>query len=206
MSAPDRMPALDELRESLRAAAGRDIAAAAPRRRRRRRRRATGLLAIGLLGAAGAAGAAELIATGEPVRDDHAIAGYRPAAGLSQISVVARDGRTAWAVRVYTARNGQRCVLAGRLNGVALGVVRDGAFHPYPRGLTGSCDRVGRPFGTTQYLAGETLVFGVAKPGARRVTVTVDGKPKTVATGRLGGFLLVYKGAIADDELKIDYG
>jgi hypothetical protein len=119
--------------------------------------------------------------------------------------VVARDGRTAWAVRVYTARNGQRCVLAGRLNGVSLGVVRNGTFHPYPPGLTGSCNRVGRPFGTTQYIAGQTLVFGVAKPGTRRVTVTVDGRPRRAPTGREGGFLLVYRGPIASDELKIAY-
>jgi hypothetical protein len=203
----ERIPALDELRESLRAAAARETEAAAPRRRRRRRRRATGLLAIGLLAAAGAAGAAELIATGEPVRDDHAVAaGYRPGAGLSQISVVARDGRTAWAARVYTARNGQRCVIAGRLNGVSVGLVSNGTFHPYPPGFTGSCNRPARPFGTTQYIAGETLVFGVAKPGARRVTVTVDGTPKPASTGRLGGFLLVYRGSITSDELKIDYG
>jgi hypothetical protein len=106
---------------------------------------------------------------------------------------------------VYTARNRQRCVIAGRLNGVSLGVVRGGTFHPYPRGFAGSCDRVGRPFGTTQYIAGQTLVFGVAKPGTRRVTVTVDGKPKPAPTGRLGGFLLVYRGPIADDQLKIRY-
>lgn len=203
----DRIPALDALRESLRAAAAREIEAAAPRRRRRRRRRATGLLAVGVLVAAGAAGAAELIATGTPVRDDRAVAaGYRPGAALPQISVVARDGKAAWAVRVYTARNGQRCVLAGRLNGVSLGVVRGGTFHPYPAGLTGSCNRVGRPFGSTQYIAGQTLVFGAAKPGARRVTVSVDGKRRSAPTGRLGGFLLVYRGPIANDELKIDYG
>jgi hypothetical protein len=64
---------------------------------------------------------------------------------------------------------------------------------------------VGRPFGTTQYIAGQTLVFGVAKPGTRRVTVTVDGKSKPARTGRLGGFLLVYRGPIANDELKIRY-
>jgi hypothetical protein len=45
----------------------------------------------------------------------------------------------------------------------------------------------------------------VAKPGARRVTVTVDGRSRSAPTGRLGGFLLVYRGPIASDELKITY-
>jgi hypothetical protein len=201
----ERIPALDELRENLRAAAAREIEAAAPRRRRRRRRRATGLLAVGLLAAAGAAGAAQLISTGEPVRDTQAVAGYRPAAGLPQISVVARDGRTAWAVRVFRSRNGQRCAIAGRLNGVALGVMRGGTFHPYARDFHGTCNRPGRPFGGTQYVAGRTLVFGIARPGTKRVTVTVDGKPKPAPTGRGGGFLLVYRGPVANDELKIRY-
>jgi hypothetical protein len=207
MSAPERIPALDELRESLRAAAARDIAAAAPeRRRRRRRRRVTGLLAVGALAAAGAAGAAELIATGSPVRDDRAFtAGYRPGAGLPQISVVARRGGTAWAVRVFRSRNGQRCAIAGQLNGVSLGVMRGGTFHPYEPGFHGTCNRPGRPFGEPQYIGGDTLVFGVAARGARRVTVTVDGKPRTASTGRGGGFLLVYRGPIANDALKIDY-
>src|SRR4051812_45999982 len=201
----ERIPALDELRESLRAAAAREIEAEAPRRRRRRRRRATGLLAIGVLAAAGAAGAAELLATGEPVRDDRAIAGYQPAAGLPQISVVARDGRTAWAVRVFRARNGQQCVLAGRLNGVSLGVMRGGTFHPYARDFHGTCNQPGRPFAGTQYVAGRTLVFGIARSGAKRVTVTVDGQRRPAPTGREGGFLLVYRGPIASNELRIDY-
>jgi hypothetical protein len=205
VSAPDRIPALDELRESLRAAAAREIADAAPRRRRRRRRRVTGLLAVGLLGAAGAAGAAQLIATGKPVRDHHTIAGYQPAGGLPQISVVARDGRTAWAVRVFRSGNGQHCALAGRLNGVALGVMRGGTFHPYAPDHQGSCNRPGRPFGSTEYIDGRTLVFGIARPGAKRVTVTVDGRARTAPTGRGGGFLLVYRGPIANDELKILY-
>jgi hypothetical protein len=207
VSTPERIPALDELRESLRAAAARDIAATAPRRRRRRRRRAGGLLAVGVLAVAGAAGAAELIATGTPVRDDGAFTmGYRPGPGLSQLSVVARDGKTAWGVRVFRSRNGQRCAIAGRLNGVSLGVMRDGRFHPYTSDFHGTCNRPGRPFGEPQYMAGQTLVFGVASPGAKRVTVTVDGRRRSAPTGRGGGFLLVYQGAIANDALKIDYG
>jgi hypothetical protein len=202
----DRIAALDELRESLRAAAAREVEAAAPRRRRRRRRRRTaGLLAVGALAAAGAAGAAELIATGKPVRDERAHAGYRPGPSLPQISVVARDGRTAWAVRVFRSRNGQDCAIAGQLNGVALGIVRDGTFHPYARDYHGTCNQPGRPFGTPQYIGGRTLVFGIARPGSRRVTVTVDGKPRPAPVGRGGAFLLVYRGPIANDALKIDY-
>jgi hypothetical protein len=178
-------------------------------RHQRRRRRATGLLALGLLAAAGAAGAAELIATGEPVRDTRTIAsGYRPGPGLAQLSVVARDpeGGTAWGVRIYTAANRQRCVVAGQLNGISLGRVVGGTFRPYARDFAGSCDRPGRAFGATQYIAGRTLVFGLAAPGARRVVVTVDGRPQPARTGRGGAFLVVYRGAVTSDELKLDYG
>ena len=71
------MSALDELRESLREAARRDVEADRVRNRRRRRR-ATGFVALALLGGAAAAGAADLISVGEPVREPAAAAPSLP--------------------------------------------------------------------------------------------------------------------------------
>jgi len=205
-----RLPALDELRERLRAAAHRELAAAVPRRRRRRRRRVAGLLAAGVLVAAGAAGAAQLISTGEPVRDarEGILAGFRPGPGPSQLPLIARDpgGGPAWGVRVYTARNGDRCVVAGVVNGAALGQMSDGRFHPYPEGYAGACGHPGRPFGNAQLDRGRTLVYGIARPAARRVTIAVGGgRPNPVPTGRGGAFLAVYRGEVLAGDLKIDY-
>jgi hypothetical protein len=208
--APERIAALDELREGLREAARRDVAAAAPRRRRRRQRRAGGLLAAGVLVAAGAAGAAQLISTGRPVRDvrQGIVAGYRPAPGMSQLPLIARDpgGGAAWGVRVYSARNGDRCVVAGVVNGAALGEMSGGRFHPYPTDRLGSCNHPGHPFAALHRDRGRTLVFGIAHPGARRVSIAVGGgKPHAAPTGRGGAFLAVYRGEIQDNKLKIDY-
>lgn len=206
---PERIPALDELREGLREAARRDVAAAAPRRRRRRRR-VGGLLAVGALVAAGAAGAAQLISTGEPVKDSRQgiATGLRPGPGPSQLPLIARDpaGGPPWGVRVYTARNGDHCVVAGAVNGAALGKMSGGRFHPYPAGFPGSCDQPGRAFGDRLSDRGRTLVFGIARPGARQVTITVGGaRPNAVPTGRGGAFLAVYRGEVLGSDLKIDY-
>jgi len=208
--APERIPALDELRESLREAARRELAAAVPLRRRRRRRRVGGLLAAGVLVAAGAAGAAQLISTGEPVRDARQgmVAGYRPGPGASQLPLVARDprGGPSWGVRVYTARNGDRCVVAGVVNGAALGKISGGRFHAYPADFAGSCGHPGQAFGDSHLDRGRTLVYGIARPGARRVTIAEGGgRPHAVPTGRGGAFLAVYRGEVLPGELKIDY-
>jgi hypothetical protein len=209
MSAPpEGIPALGELRESLRAAARRDVEA--PTVRRRHRRRAGGLLAAGALVAAGAAGAAELILTGEPVKDTRRgiVAGYRPGPGREQLSVVARDpdGGPAWGVKVFISRNHRRCAIAGVVNGVALGTLSGGRFHPYPADLAGTCARTGRPFGAVQRVGDRTLVFGLARPGVRRVTIAVGGRQHPAQTGRGDAFLAVYRGEVASDELNIDYG
>jgi hypothetical protein len=202
---PERIPALDELRESLREAARRDVEAAAPRRRRRRRRRATGALAAVLLGAAAAAGAAELISAGEPVRDDRAqTAAYRPS-GRVQIAVQARDRDVVWGAGVYTARNGQRCVLAGEVRGgVELGVVRDGVFHRFDAGRSGACAAPGHGVGQLEPHGDRTLIFGLAKPGGH-VTVTVDGERRSPKLGLGGAFLLVYAGQVPSSDVRIDY-
>jgi hypothetical protein len=202
----ERIPALDELRESLREAARRDIEAAAPRRRRRRRRRAGGLLAVALLGAAAAAGAAELISAGDPVQDTRAqTSAYRPDGTPMQIDARAADPerKETWVVGVYTARNGEQCALAGQLRGNEIGEIAGGVFHAYGAQTTGSCGRAG----TRDLLRRDdrTVVFGLAKPGAR-VTATSDGKAAHAVAGRDGGFLFVYRGTLGPADVQIDYG
>lgn len=203
---PERIPALDELRESLREAARQDIAAAAPRRRRRRRRRVSGLLAVGILGAAAAAGAAELISAGEPVQDNRVqTAAYRPDGTPVQIDARASDPerKQTWVVGVYRARNGDSCALAGQLRGSEIGEIKAGVFHRYAENTPGACGGAG----TGDRLLGDdrTIFYGLAKPGAR-VTATLDGDARSATAGRDGGFLFVYRGLLDSTAPKIDYG
>jgi hypothetical protein len=203
---PDRIPALDELRESLREAARRDVEAAAPRLRRRRRRRATGLLAVGLLGAAAAAGAAELISSGEPVQDTRVqSAAYRPDGSRIQIDARAPDPdrRETWVVGVYTARNGQTCALAGQLRGSQMGTITKGVFHAYASSFTGSCGK--RRSADLLPRGDRTVVYGFAPPGTR-VTAAYDGQTQPTTAGPHGGWLFLYEGRLTPAEIRLDYG
>jgi len=201
----DRIPALDDLRESLREAARRDVEAAAPRRRRRRRRRAGGALAVALLGVAAAAGAGELISAGEPVRDDRGVSpAYLPGGSRIQIDGRAADPgrRETWIVGVYRARNGQKCAIAGQLRGAQIGTLTDGVFHAYGPSFAGAC---GKP-GTLDLLrrGDRTVVYGFTRPGTR-VTATYDGPPEPTTAGPHGGWLFVYEGRLSPSDVRIDY-
>jgi hypothetical protein len=198
MSAPEhQIPALTELRDDLREAARRDIAARAPRRRRRRALFA----ALGvLLGGAAVAGAADLISTGEPVAGVYRQPGrYQPANGL-QIAVKAHDEPLAWGVTVYKSRDGQTCALAGRVRGVTLGELRGGTFHPYARGRAGVCGRLDGKAGHFQDTlsgADRTVVYGRVRPGVPRMVAIAGGKRYTARTGKGGAFMFVFKGRAA---------
>jgi hypothetical protein len=195
------LPALAELRESLREAARRDVAARGPRRRRRR---GLAVLAVVLLGGTAVAGAADLISSGEPLRDERAVPQrYHPSTAL-QLSVKAKDQPLDWGVGVYTSRNGDECALAGRLRGVTLGELRGGVFRPYPAGRPGACGRTDTPTGAFADLIrrdGRTLAYGRARPGARSVIITVDGRPHKARTGAGGAFVLVFKGSVTPSSL-----
>jgi hypothetical protein len=204
---PERIPALDELRENLREAAQRDVAAAAPRLRRRRRRRAGGVLAVALLGVAAAAGAGELISAGEPVQDDRAVsAAYFPDGSRIQIDGRAADPdrRETWVVGVYRARNGQKCAIAGQLRGAQMGTITNGVFHAYGSSFAGTC---GKP-GTLDLLrrrSDRTVVYGFTRPGTR-VTATYDGPPALTTAGPHGAWLFVYEGRLSPTDVRIEYG
>jgi len=182
------MSAISELREHLREAARRDIEAERARVRRVRRR-STAFLAAVLLGGAAAATAAELISVGEPVPDTRqGFDAYRAAQGGAMTPVVTAqsDSEYPFGVAIYTAKNGQRCAVAGEARGSSLGRVRGDTFRPYDATQAGACGGT-RLFHSAIDIGDRTLLFGRAKPGAR--TVTFEGRTDPVGPG--GAFLFV---------------
>lgn len=197
---PDELPPLAELRESLREAARRDVAA---RRPARRRRRATALLATLLLGGAAAAGAADLISAGGPVSGEHEAQvppEYHPSTRL-QLAVKARDTPLDWGVGVYTSTDGKQCAVVGRVRGVQLGVLDKGVFHAFPPDRAGACGIEDKGSGTVVVDVarpeGRTLVFGRTRPGARSITFRIDGRDYPARTGLGGAFVLVFRGELS---------
>ncbi len=190
------LPALAELRESLREAAARDIAARKPRRWRRR---GIGLFAAVLVTGAAAAGAADLISSGDPVPEQPADPRYQPAA-LPQIDAIAHDKPLPWGVQVFESAEGKTCAIAGQIRGASLGKVdAGGVFHSYPDKRGGACGTLTNKQGgfiSFAFGVNRTAVYGRVRAGASSVTVVVDGESKTVPTGPGGGFLLVYKGRV----------
>ena len=208
MSGHDEIPALGALRESLRAAAARETAPA-PRTRRARR---GGLIAVVAgLGIAGAATGAALLSTGDPVEELPGKGAQYAAPGGSRLAPVLvaedpADGALAWGVAVYTARNGDACVLAGRVRGQALGALEGGVFRPYTPGFAGSCARFPANVATTSTLhtGGEeprTLVYGRVRPDVRRVVLTVDGQPHATVPGHKGEWLFLFEGDVQGEAL-----
>jgi len=193
------LPALAELRESLREAAARDIAARKPRRWRRR---GLAIFAAVLVSGAAAAGAADLISSGSPV-DDHQVPDKRyDPTGQSQLAVKAADDPLPWGVKIYTSKTGETCALAGRVRGSAeLGLLdAKGTFHPYRAGHSGACGSTttkqgGYISGTTR--EGRTVFYGRVRADASSVTmVTSDGDSRTAEVGPGGAFLFVYRGTV----------
>ena len=190
------IPAMLELRQSLREAATRDIAARAPKRWRR-------FLTVGvvglLLGGAAAAGAADLISAGEPLKSPYKQAErYNPQSAL-QIAVKASDDPLPWGVAIYDGRHGQKCALAGQVRGAQLGLMSGGKFHPYGPDHPAACgkpDKVGAGFFTDLLgtYPGRTIVYGRAKPGVKALYVVADGERFKALTGSGGAFVLVFKG------------
>jgi len=192
------LPALAELRESLREAAARDIAA---RRPRRWRRRGIGLLVVAAFTGAAAAGAAELISSGEPVNDQRPADARYDSSGQLQIALTASDKPLPWGVQIYTSARGQKCVLMGRVRGAQLGKLdADGkTFHPYESGRQGAC---GNPENKDGYFrdiypaADRSVIFGRARPGVKRLIFEADGKRYPARTGLGGAFLIVFRGSV----------
>ena len=199
---------MDELRESLREAARRQVPPVTSPARRRRRR-AAGALVLAVVGMAAAAGAAELISVGEPVRDPKpAREGVRPA-GESVIAVVADDParRLPWGVRIYQT-GGEMCALAGQVRAGALGIERDGVFRPAPALMGGACGRLDRIpfFGDVRVFEGphpRTVVYGRARSGSEEGRVRHEGRVHRARPGRGGAFLFVFEGTAARGDFQL---
>jgi hypothetical protein len=178
--------------------------AAAPRAGRRWR--SFGLVLGATFGLAAAAGAGGLISTGAPVPDATSPnSEYRPAdSETPQLAIKASDpaAEAPWGVAIYTAANGQSCALLGQVRGVSVGAVRDGRFHPFATGTTGTCGNLASlPQITDMKSVGgprpRTILWGRANPTARRMVVTVRGERHVAPVGRGGAFLFVFSGRYA---------
>jgi hypothetical protein len=196
--------AKEQLRAQLMEAARREEALERQTARpRRRRRRAIGLSVALVLAAGAAAGAAELISTGEPVPDKTLPQSkYRPLEpGAAQLVAKAPDpdGGSGWGVGIYTANNGDDCVIAGQVRGASLGVIRDGRFLPYKADSTGACgdldrlpiliDRLGIDGPSPR-----TIVYGRTRRVDRYVIAESEGKTYRTRPARGGAFLFVFAG------------
>jgi hypothetical protein len=197
------LPALAELRESLREAAARDVAARKPRRWRRR---GIGILVAVLFTGAAAAGAADLISSGQPVNDEHDATSRYSSSGQLQVAVTAHDKPLPWGVKPYTSADGRTCALVGRLRaGVELGQLDDkGVFHPYARGRSGACGNVKTGFMAALRQNGKTAIFGRYGGEGAKVHVVVDGKPYTTSAGRDGAFIFLFRGSVLPSD--VSYG
>jgi hypothetical protein len=196
------IPALDELRESLREAAARDIAARP--RRRRSRKRLGGLAAVLVVLAGGAvATATDLISEGTPVKPQSRFAvpsRYQPTQTGGRLAVQAHDTPAPWGVEVYTSQTGKTCAILGRVRGYTLGELRNGTFHAYAPGRSGQCASPLKGVvqtGSKTVSDGRTVYWGLARPGIETLHVSVGGKAyPPVRTGLDGAFLIVFKGPL----------
>lgn len=204
-------PARRELREQLVAAAHRELA---PVRRRRRRWRVGAAVAVALLGATAAAEATGLISIGRPLQEQPGIEAADPRyavsqpAGVKLVETADDPGAGArWGVGVYRSPAGRRCAIAGQLRGFSLGLVVDGRFRPYGDRRRGACLSNARMKVVWDLLvvpgtAPRTVLFGVARPGARRVVVSERGERHQHPLGPEGAFLFVFEGVLGYDELR----
>jgi hypothetical protein len=205
--------ARDELLEEIMAAARREEAmergaATTGRRGRRHRRRVVGVIVALGLGAAAVAGAADLISTGDPVPDTsfHSPRYAPPPKGAPELVAKAHDPQTntTWGVGVFTSEDGLDCAVAGQVRGLSLGLIRDGRFHPYERGTTGTCGHKNLALMHDRLTIGgsrpRTIVFGRTRNTDRYVVVESGGKSRSVRPARGGAFLFVFDGPLLPDE------
>jgi hypothetical protein len=200
-----RRVAQDSVRDQLREAARRELAAHSRRRRSKWHWRGAGLAVLALLGVSVAAGATDLISVGEPLPDGSVkVPRYAPAGG-GQVKLVIKaadpHSALAWGAGIYTSGGGQPCIIAGQVRGVSLGRVRDGRFRPYEKGTTGACGSLRhlRLFSdalTIRENPPRTILYGRAQPSVRSVSINDDGRRRAMRPGPGGAFLFVVRGLI----------
>jgi hypothetical protein len=170
--------AFEELRESLRDAAHREVRAT--RARRRRRQRIVAVIALALVGGGAAADATSLFDSGPAVPD---VPGqtprYAPEQGEQrQITAKLRVAGVPlpFGVAVYDTAEGRACALAGVVNGSALGDLAGGRFRPFAADRVGTCNTPGRATIDQTTVAGHVLVYGLAAARARSVALPELGR------------------------------
>ncbi|MDA0174154.1 hypothetical protein OJ998_33945 [Solirubrobacter taibaiensis] len=192
------------------------VAAALAERPRRRRRTTVGIAVIAaLLGATAVAEATGLLAMGEPIEtllpaDESArVHKYQPPDGTTLVvSAPDPNSRYGWGVGVYTSREGLDCALAGQVLGSALGLERDGRFHPYGPGVIGSCGNLDRLPLMSDYVHApgphpRTILYGRVGTRPGPLVFQFKGKRYTPQVGNGGAFLLVFDGVIGPADVKL---
>ncbi|MBE2316555.1 hypothetical protein DVA67_011250 [Solirubrobacter sp. CPCC 204708] len=180
----------------------------AVRARRRRRRRGIAALAVtAVLGAGAVAGAARLIGVGEPLNDPSpAVPRYQPDGGPTLVAQqFDRERNVAWGVGVYTGKDGLECSIAGAVRGTQLGRIEGNAFRPYVGDYAGSCGDLSQQKLTIDILRsqGRSIVFGRVRPGTRVVVAEHDGDRRRAEPGAGGGYLFIFDGELAFDDVDV---
>jgi hypothetical protein len=200
-------PALDDLRDQLREAAGRDneIERRVAQRVRGARRRQWLLVAVAaIISFAGVAVAQRAFDREGPARPTvrdlpPPIAAAADPGVVSTSATPDPAGGPRWALRVFTNSSGLDCVAVGRILGGVLGTYdASRTFRALPPHVSGACERLGHSglLVAVQRRAGpqpRTIVYGLARDG-RPVRITIAGETRTVEPGGLGSFIDVRSG------------
>jgi hypothetical protein len=198
-------PALDDLREQLREAAGRDNEIerrVAQRVRGSRRRQWLLVVVAAIVSFAGVAVAQRAFDREGPPSPTDRLPSPTAAADPGVVSTSATPdpaGGPRWALRVFTNSSGLDCVAVGRLSRGLLGTYdASRTFRALPARVSGACERLGRSglLVAVQRRAGpqpRTIVYGLARDG-RPVRITIAGETRTVEPGGLGSFIDVRSG------------
>jgi hypothetical protein len=194
--------ALEELRESLREAAHRDVAARRAARGRRRRRAAAAVVLI-LAGGGAAAQATNVFESGPAAPEIRGLGPrYAPAPGIRrQIAVKLRVPGVPLplGVAVYTTGDGRTCALAGAVNRSSLGDLVDGTFRPFPADRVGTCNVPERATIDTALIGGRAVVYGLAAAGTRVAVLRETGAEFRVGPDRAFLFVVATRRPMAVD-------
>ena len=189
------MSAMEQLREGLRGAAQRDVAA---RRARRLRRRAAAMLALVLIGSGAAAQATNVFETGPAAPDIRGqIPRYAPAPATdarSPRSCAFRGLRSRSASRSTRPRTATPAPCPASSTAARSAISYDGTFRPYAADRVGTCNVPQRPTIDSATVAGKAVVFGLAAPKTRTVVLRATGERFRVGPDRAFLFVVPTRG------------
>lgn len=201
---------LDELRESFRAAAVRQIEreqATSSSRRPRHRRWMLGAAVTAVCASGGFAAATQLISAGSPRKDVEQRSSRYVWNGEGLIALTAKDAtqQLPWGVIVYRSPSKQDCALVGQLRGNELGVIDHGKFRRFEERTGGACGPKSRIplFFDLRYLNGRSLVFGRVRSDVATVRITHEGRSRELKRGPGGAFLFVFDAGLKSGTFKL---